>query len=265
MSITIIGAGVMGETILSGLLRSGISPDEIVIAERRADRAAELTKQYAVECCDVAPSVSGATTVLLVVKPADVAGVLTEISSGISADSLIISLAAGITTSFMEQHLPAGTAVARVMPNTPALLEQGMSVISPGSNCTAEHLAQAERLLGTVGRVLVVPESDQDAVTAISGSGPAYIFYIAEAMIAAGESLGISHDVSVELVTQTIFGAATMLRETEVSPEILRQRVSSPGGTTVAAIDTLDAQGVREAFEKAMHAARNRSKELGAS
>lgn len=264
MSITIIGAGVMGETILSGLLRSGISSDEIVIAERRAERVAELTQQYAVECRDIVPSVSDASTVLLVVKPADIAGVLTEISAELTPGALIISLAAGITTSFMEQHLPAGTAVARVMPNTPALLEQGMSVISPGANCTPEHVAQAEHLLGTVGRVLVVPESDQDAVTAISGSGPAYIFYIAEAMIAAGESLGMSHDISVELVTQTIFGAATMLRQTNDAPEILRQRVSSPGGTTVAAINTLDELGVREAFEKAMHAARNRSQELGA-
>ena len=254
----------MGETILSGLLRSGISPSEIVVAERREERAAQLTEQYGVECRQVAPSVSDASTVLLVVKPADIAGVLTEIASELPKEALVISLAAGITTAFMEQHLPAGIAVARVMPNTPSLLEQGMSVISPGKSCTPTHVSQAEQLMGTVGRVLVVPESDQDSVTAISGSGPAYIFYIAEAMIAAGESLGMSHEISVELVIQTIFGAATMLRETDDAPEILRQRVSSPGGTTVAAINTLDELGVRQAFEKAMHAARNRSKELGA-
>jgi pyrroline-5-carboxylate reductase len=263
MTIAIIGAGVMGETVMAGLLDAGTPSSEIVVAERRPERVDELNATYGVRCATLVEAVTDASIVFLVVKPQDVAGVLDEIAPSVASEALVISLAAGITTSFIESKLADGVAVARVMPNTPALLKQGMSAISAGSSCTQEHLNRAETLLGTIGRVVIVPESQQDAVTAISGSGPAYIFYVAEAMYAAGLSLGVEPEVTMELVLQTIFGAATMLRETGVPPEVLRQRVSSPGGTTVAAINTLDEHKVREAFAAAMFAAMNRSVELG--
>jgi len=264
MTIAIIGAGAMGEAVMAGLLDSGTSADEVVVAERRPERVAELNATYGIRCASLTEAVSGASIVFVVVKPQDVAAVLEEMAGAISADALVISLAAGLTTQFIESKLADGIAVARVMPNTPALVKQGMSAISAGSACTQEHLDRAEKLLSAIGRVVVVPESQQDAVTAISGSGPAYIFYVAEAMYEAGLSLDVEPEVTMELVLQTIFGAATMLRETGVAPEVLRQRVSSPNGTTVAAINTLDAHGVREAFAAAMLAAKTRSAELGA-
>lgn len=264
MTIAIIGAGVMGETVMAGLLDAGTSAAEIVVAERRQERVDELHETYGVRCASLLDAVTNASIVFLVVKPQDVAGVLEEMSPAVAADALVISLAAGITTTFIESKLADGIAVARVMPNTPALLKQGMSAVSAGSSCTQEHLNRAETLLSTIGRVVIVPESQQDAVTAISGSGPAYIFYVAEAMYDAGLSLGVEPEVTMELVLQTIFGAATMLRETGVLPEVLRQRVSSPNGTTVAAINTLDEHKVREAFAAAMLAAKTRSIELGA-
>jgi len=264
MTIAIIGAGAMGEAVLAGLLDAGMSASEIVVTENRQERIEELTSTYGVRCESLIDTVIGASIVFIVVKPQDVAGVLEEMAPVVATDTLVISLAAGLTTAFLESKLPDGIAVARVMPNTPSLLKQGMSVMSAGSSCTEEHLDRAEKLLSAIGRVAIVPESQQDSVTAISGSGPAYIFYIAEAMFDAGLSLGVEPEVTMELVLQTIFGAATMLRETGVLPEVLRQRVSSPNGTTVAAINTLDAHGVREAFAAAMVAAKNRSVELGA-
>lgn len=264
MTIAIIGAGAMGEAVMAGLLDSGMNADDVVVAERRPERVDELNSTYGVRCASLIDAVTGASIVFLVVKPQDVAGVLEEMAPVVDSDALVISLAAGLTTAFIESKLADGIAVARVMPNTPALLKQGMSAVSAGSACTQEHLDRAVSLLSAIGRVVVVPESQQDSVTAISGSGPAYIFYVAEAMYDAGLSLGVEPEVTMELVLQTIFGAATMLRETGVQPEVLRQRVSSPNGTTVAAIDTLDAHGVREAFAAAMVAAKNRSVELGA-
>ena len=264
MTIAIIGAGAMGEAVLAGLLDAGMNASEIVVTENRQERIEELTSTYGVRCESLIDTVIGASIVFIVVKPQDVAGVLEEMAPVVATDTLVISLAAGLTTAFLESKLPDGIAVARVMPNTPSLLKQGMSVMSAGFSCTEEHLDRAEKLLSAIGRVAIVPESHQDSVTAISGSGPAYIFYIAEAMYDAGLSLGVEPEVTMELVLQTIFGAATMLRETGVSPEVLRQRVSSPNGTTVAAINTIDAHGVREAFAAAMLAAKTRSAELGA-
>jgi pyrroline-5-carboxylate reductase len=264
MTIAIIGAGAMGEAVLAGLLDAGMSASEIVVTENRQERIEELTSTYGVRCESLLDTVVDASIVFIVVKPQDVAGVLEEMAPVVAPDALVISLAAGLTTAFIESKLPDGIAVARVMPNTPSLLKQGMSVMSAGSSCTQEHLDRAEKLLSAIGRVAIVPEGQQDSVTAISGSGPAYIFYIAEAMYDAGLSLGVEPEVTMELVLQTIFGAAAMLRETGVLPEVLRQRVSSPNGTTVAAINTLDAHGVREAFAAAMLAAKKRSIELGA-
>lgn len=261
-SIAILGAGVMGETLLSGLLRAGRDPADVVITERRADRAAELAQRYGVAVTSNGQAVASADTVVLVVKPQDIGDLLEEIRDRIRHDALVVCIAAGITTVFVEQRLPPGMAVVRVMPNTPALVDQGMAAISPGGHCDAEHLGRAEALLSATGKVLEVPEHHQDAVTAISGSGPAYIFYVVEAMIEAGVLLGLPRATSTDLVVQTLYGAATMLKETEEHPTVLREQVSSPAGTTMAALRQLDDHKVRAAFLTAMEAARNRSREL---
>ncbi len=262
MTIAVFGGGVMGEAILSGLLRAGHAADELVVAERRAERAAELTETYGVAVLDNSAAAEAADTLILVVKPQDMDGLLAEISPHVSHESLVISLAAGITTETLESRTPAGVPVVRVMPNTPALVDEGMSAISAGAHCDDEHLEQAEKLMRSVGHVVRVQEKYQDAVTAISGSGPAYVFYVIEAMIEAGVLLGLPRAVSSELAIQTLVGSAKMLKETGEHPSVLRENVSSPAGTTVAALRVLDDHKVRAAFLSAMEAARNRSHEL---
>ncbi|MBU6347339.1 MAG: pyrroline-5-carboxylate reductase [Actinomycetales bacterium] len=263
MKISLIGAGVMGETILAGMLKSGVTPDQITVAEIRPDRAAELSATYDVTCADIQTSVADANLVFIVVKPQDVLTVLAEISSLISAEAVVASLAAGITCETVESHLPSGQAVVRVMPNTPALVGEGMSGLSAGSNCSEQQLKIVADLLNTVGQTVEIPEELQDALTAVSGSGPAYLFYVMEAMTAAAIKLGLSSELATKLVTQTIFGAATLVRTTGDDPKILRERVSSPNGVTVAATRTLDELGVADAFHSAMQAAVARSIELG--
>ena len=260
--VAIFGAGVMGETLLSGLLRSGRPVDELVITERRADRAAELTAKYGVRVLDNADAADLADTLVLVVKPQDMGALLAEIHDHVAEGNLVVSLAAGITTTYLESRLPQGRAVVRVMPNTPALVDEGMAAISPGSHCDEAHLAEAEGLLASVGKVLRIPERQQDAVTAISGSGPAYIFFVVESMIEAGVHLGLPRSTASDLVIQTLVGSAKMLRETGTHPTVLREQVTSPAGTTAAALRELEIHKVRAAFLAAMEAARNRSREL---
>ena len=265
MSTTaIFGAGVMGETLLSGLIRSGRDVADLSITEKRTDHAAVLNAKYGVSVLDNATAAKSADVLVLVVKPQDMDGLLSEIRDHVVPGNLVVSLAAGITTGYLESRLPEGSSVVRVMPNTPALVDQGMAAVSPGQHCTPEHLDEAEALLRSCGRVVQVPEKYQDAVTAISGSGPAYIFYVVEAMIEAGVVLGLPRATSTELVVQTLFGAATMLKETGEHPTVLRERVSSPGGTTVAALRQLDDHKVRAAFISAIEAAAQRSHELAA-
>lgn len=260
--VAIFGAGVMGETLLSGLLRAGRSADELLVTERRPDRAAELTEKYGVKVLSNVEAADLAETLVFVVKPQDMGALCDEISGHVQRDNLVVSLAAGITTEFLESRLPDGVPVVRVMPNTPALVDQGMAAIAAGAHCDEQHLVEAEELLATVGRVLRVEEKHLDAVTAVSGSGPAYVFYVAEAMIEAGVFLGMPRATATELVVQTLYGSATMLRETGEHPTVLRENVSSPAGTTVAAIRQLDDHKVRAAFVTAMEAARDRSREL---
>jgi pyrroline-5-carboxylate reductase len=260
--VAVVGAGVMGETLVSGLLRAGRRPEEMLLTERRPERAAELRERYGVDVVSNADAAAKADTVLLVVKPQDMADVLDEMAPELSAQTLVISLAAGITTGFIESRLPDDVPVVRVMPNTPALVDEGMSAISRGSHCDEAHLQEAEKLLSSVGRVLRVPEKQQDAVTSISGSGPAYIFFVVESMIEAGVHLGLPRSTATELVVQTVVGSAKLLRETAEHPTVLRERVTSPGGTTAAAIRQLEDHKVRAAFLTAMEAARDRSRAL---
>ena len=261
-TVAILGTGVMGSTLLSGLIRSGRAAGELVITGRNAERAGELARTYGVRLMSNADAARVADTLVLVVKPQDMEGLLAEIRGHVPDGTLVVSLAAGITTGFLEDRLPDGTAVVRVMPNTPALVDEGMAAVSPGLHCDEVHLAEAEELLRSCGKVLRVAEKHLDAVTAISGSGPAYIFYVVEAMIEAGVLLGMPRTTSTELVVQTLYGAATMLKETGLHPTVLREQVSSPGGTTMSALRELDDHKVRAAFVTAMEAAAQRSKQL---
>ncbi len=260
--LAILGAGVMGETVLSGLLRAGWDPGQIIATDRRPERQGELAEAYGIRMLSNSEAVSKADTVLLIVKPQDMNDLLDEITTEIRTDALIISLCAGIATAQIESKLPAGTAVIRVMPNTPAQVDEGMATISPGSHASEEHLKRTTRILSATGRVLTVPERYQDAVTAISGSGPAYLFFVVEAMIEAGVHLGLPRDTATELVVQTMLGSAKLLRETGEHPTVLRERVTSPGGTTAAAIRVLEDHKVRAAFIGAIEAARDRSRDL---
>ncbi|WP_141015286.1 pyrroline-5-carboxylate reductase [Nocardioides sambongensis] len=258
----LIGAGVMGEAILSGLVRSGRPAADLLVGEKRAERAAELEERYGVEVVSNRDAAEWADTVALVIKPQDMVAVLDEIAPALRPGQLLVSLAAGITTELIESHVPAGVAVVRVMPNTPALLGQGMAAISPGSDCDEAQLAEVEAMMSAVGEVVRVPEKQQDAVTAISGSGPAYVFLVAEAMIEAGVQLGLPRPTARELAVQTLLGSTSMLKESGEHPTVLREQVTSPGGTTAAALRELEVQGLRAAFHAALEAARDRSREL---
>jgi pyrroline-5-carboxylate reductase len=258
----ILGAGVMGETLLSGLVRAGRRVDALLVGEKRPDRARELEERYGVAVVSNVDAARKADTVAIVVKPQDMADLLDEVAPELRPGQLVVSLAAGITTAFIEARVPEGVAVVRVMPNTPALVDEGMAAIAPGSHCDDAHLVEAESLMASTGKVLRVPERQMDAVTAISGSGPAYIFFVVESMIEAGVHLGLPRATATELVVQTVVGSATMLRETGSHPVVLREQVTSPGGTTAAALRELEVHKVRAAFLAAMEAARNRSRAL---
>src|ERR687890_2351681 len=258
----ILGAGVMGETLLSGLVRAGRRVDRLLVGEKRPERARELEERYGVAVVSNLEAARKADTVVLVVKPQDMGDLLDEIAGELRAGQLVVSLAAGTTTAFIESRVPDGVAVVRVMPNPPALVDEGMAAISAGSHCDDGHLREAESLLSSVGKVLRIPERQQDAVTAISGSGPAYIFFVVESMIEAGVHLGLPRTTATELVVQTVVGSAKLLRETGEHPTVLREQVTSPGGTTAAAIRQLEDHKVRAAFLTALEAARDRSRAL---
>ena len=262
--VALLGGGKMAEALMAGLIRSGgRSVDEIVITCRREERARELAGKYGVSASlDNAEAARWANVLVLMAKPQDMEVMLEQIRGDVTADDLVISFAAGMRTSFAEKHLPADVPVVRVMSNVPVMVDEAMSVVSPGSRAEDKHVAIAEELLGYVGKVLRLPEVHLDAVTATSGSGPAYFFLLAEAMIEACILLGLSRDVATELIIQTMLGSAKMLRDTGKHPVELREMVTSPGGTTIAAIRHLEEAGVRAAFLNAIDAARHRSAEL---
>ncbi|HEY2639522.1 MAG TPA: pyrroline-5-carboxylate reductase [Streptosporangiaceae bacterium] len=263
--IAILGAGQMGEALISGLLRAGVvSPVELVAAARRSDRAQELRDAHGIEVLSAAAAAGRAQTLVITVKPQDMGALLDEISPAVTPDKLVISVAAGITTAFIGRKLTGEVPVVRVMSNTPVLVDEAMSVISPGSHATEEHLRRAEQLLSPVGKVLRIPESQQDAATALSGSGPAYVYFLVEAMVDAGILLGMPRATALAMVKQAVYGAATMLRDSGEHPVLLREAVTSPGGTTINAIRELEKHGVRAAVLAAIEAASDRGRELGA-
>ncbi len=263
-NVAFLGGGKMGEALVSGLIRSGArKPEELMVTCRREERAHELAERHGVATGTSNPdAVAWADTLVLIVKPQDMETLLGQIAVHVRSTQLVITFAAGIRTTFIESRLREQAPVVRVMSNVPVLVDEAMSVVSPGSRAGDEHLAVAEELLGAVGRVIRLPETHQDAVTATSGSGPAYFFLLAEAMIEACILLGLSRDVASDLIIQTMLGSAKMLRDTGKHPVELREMVTSPGGTTIAAIRHLEQAGVRAAFLNAIDAARQRSAEL---
>jgi pyrroline-5-carboxylate reductase len=263
--LAIVGGGKIGEALLSGLLRGHYSRDDVVVVEKHADRAAYLSAAHGVSVVDIGEAAGTARTVLVAVKPQDISSLLAELAPHVGPSHVVVSVAAGVPTARIEAALGSGVPVVRCMPNTPALVDEAMTAISPGAHATEEHLAVAERLLATVGQVVRVPESQLDAVTALSGSGPAYFFYLVEAMIDAGILLGLPRALAATLIVQSAVGAAVMLRDSGEHPVQLREAVTSPGGTTIAAIRELEVHGVRAALLAAIEAAATRSRELGAS
>ena len=262
-TIAVLGAGKIGEALLSGLLSGGRHADELLFTERAPERSAELTQRYGVDGVSVPEAAKRADVLVVAVKPQDIDPVLDDLAPLLDAGKLVVSLCAGLPTTLYERRLPAGTPVVRVMPNTPMVVGEAMSAISAGRFATPEHLSLVAELLGTVGTVVKVPESQQDAVTALSGSGPAYFFYLVEAMIDAGILLGLPRNVAEKLIVQSAVGAAKMLADTGEHPVTLREAVTSPAGTTINAIRELENHGVRAAMLAAIEAARDRSVELG--
>jgi pyrroline-5-carboxylate reductase len=262
--LAIIGGGKMGEALVAGLLHAGwAEPDEIAVAELHEARRDWLHKEYGIAAlADNAEAARGSTTVLLAVKPQDIDGVLSDLSGVVGADHLVMSIAAGIPIALIESKLGADIPVVRAMPNTPALLREGATGLAAGTHATAEHMTHADEILSAVSKVVHLPEKYLDAVTGVSGTGPAYVFFLAESLIEAAVGVGLPRDVATELSIQTILGAARMLRETGRHPVELREEVTSPGGTTVAAMSVLEHKGVRSAFLDAVRAATERSRQL---
>ena len=259
--IAVLGAGKIGESLIAGLVSSGWT--DLVATARRGERLAELAERYGIETTlSNADAVRGASVVVIAVKPQDIEALLAEIAGAVAASHTVISIAAAIPTALIERHLGNGVPVVRAMPNAPATVHEGMAGIAAGSHATEEHLAVAEDVLAHVGRSVRVAESSMDAVTAVSGSGPAYFALLAESMIEAGILLGLSREISTDLVVQTMLGTAKLLRDEKMHPVELREAVTSPGGTTIAAIRELEQAGVRAAFLNAIQAAMVRSKEL---
>jgi pyrroline-5-carboxylate reductase len=268
--IAILGTGSMGKAILSGLLAAGTSPSNVRVTTKSKNSAEAISSSLGVQATALETDSTAnssiskdAELVILAVKPVMILETLKEVAAVLKPNSLVVSVAAGITTVAMEQHLPGNTAVVRAMPNTPSVVGLGVTGISKGSNVSDEQLDLAVKLFSSVGKVLVVDESKIDALSTISGSGPAYVFYFAEKLITAAKSLGFSDQEASMMVKETFLGSATLLATSPSSPEELRQQVTSPNGTTMQATGRFDAADLEQVFIEATEAALARAKELG--
>jgi len=258
--LQVIGGGRMGEALVGGLVRAGTVPaGDVLVVEAAAARREELAGLLPGVRLAAEPVAAEGT--IIAVKPGDVAAACAAVAA--AGSGRVLSIAAGVTTAALEATLAAGTPVVRAMPNTPSLVGKGAAAIAPGTAATEEDLAWAESLLGAVGTVVRVSEAQLDAVTGLSGSGPAYVFLVAEALIDAGVLAGLPRPTSHQLAVQTLLGAATLLAESDEGPEALRAAVTSPGGTTAAGLRVLEQRGVRAALLDAVAAATERSRELG--
>ncbi len=276
--IAIIGGGSIGEALLSGLLRAGRQVKDLVVAEKHPDRARQLSEMHQVLVTSVADAVENASYVIVAVKPGDVSAVTAEIAEAVakadndSDETVFVSVAAGVSTTFFENKLPAGSPVVRVMPNAPMVVGGGVSAVAAGRFATPEQVKEVAAIFDTVGDVLTVTEAQMDAVTAVSGSGPAYFFLMVEALVDAGVAAGLSREVATELVVHTMAGSAAMLLDRrdsapngvlDTSATALRAIVTSPGGTTAAGLRELERGGLRSAVADAVQAAKTRSEQLG--
>jgi len=263
--IAVIGGGRMGEAIVAGLLAAGVvTPDSIVVADPSAERARAFESHGVAVLADAHEAVPGASTVILAVKPQIIDVVTAHLAQSLDADTIVVSIAAGITCARLESLLPAGTVVIRVMPNTPALVGEGMSVVSGGRAADAAHVERVRALFESLGRAIVLDERYQDAASAISGSGPAYVALFVDALARAGVRQGLTRDVAQALALQTLRGTVALIEGTGTHPEAVIDAVASPGGTTIAAIEALEARGLRRAVFEAVEASVKRAKELGA-
>jgi pyrroline-5-carboxylate reductase len=260
--VAVIGAGVMGEALIAALISSGVNPDHITISEKREDRVQELISKYSIKAASLSANVSDADALLLVVKPQDMATVLEEVKGSINPKAVVITFAAGKTISFISNGLGTGNPVVRVMPNTPTLFGKGMAAASIGAGVSDAQRDFVLGFLAATGKVIEVSEDLQDAVTATSGSGPAYFFAFVEAMVAGAKELGLSEKDATTLTVQTLLGAATLLEESGKSATTLRENVTSPNGTTAAALASFGSDNLNSMVAKAMKAARDRSQEL---
>lgn len=263
--IAVVGGGRIGEALIAGLRESGTEPSDIVVVEAVEARANELAKKYSILATSLDIGCEGADVIVVAVKPQDVPAVVQRIGDAVSDsvnESIVVSLAAGVPTQVLENKLSAGSPVVRVMPNTAMLVGKGVSAVCKGRFARDEHLEQVKTIMESVGAVVVVTEPQMDAVTAVSGSGPAYFFLLVEAMVDAGVEQGLPRDVALKLASGTALGAGAMLTGADEGPAELRYNVSSPGGTTAKAIRSLEAGGLRATVATAMEAAASRSREL---
>lgn len=262
-TVAILGAGALGEILAGGLLRAGWAPDDLSLAARREERCAELTDRLGVMChLDPTAALTGKDVVVIAVKPKDVATLLTQIRGSLAPGQLVVSLAAGVPTGVFERGL-GEVPVIRAMPNTPALVDEAITAYAPGRFVSEEALKDAAAVLDAIGKTVVLEEQLMDAVTAVSGTGPAYVYLLAEALTDAAIREGLPRHAAQLLVDQTLKGTGALLAETELSPIKLRAQVTSPGGTTAAAVHVLEQRGFRAAIEDAVRAAASRSREMG--
>ena len=262
MKIVFVGAGNMAEAIVSGMLKSKIAkPKEVCMTDISAERLNTVTEKYGVDTSlDTPDSVQSADVVVLSVKPQIFPSVWAAIAKSINPDALIVSIMAGVPSSKIEEGNLLR--VVRVMPNTPSLVGEGAAGVAGGTRATESDLLWSEKLMSSVGLAVRVTENELDAVTALSGSGPAYVFYWIESMLEAVNEMGLEKNLSRELALQTIIGAATLMKNSDESAEQLRAKVTSKGGTTAAAIETMEKKGVKTSIISALFAARDRSIEL---
>lgn len=258
-SVALLGVGVMGETILGRMIDDGHAPADIVGSVRPDEPTDRIEQTYGIRMTSAGEAVDGADVVLIVVKPGDVIDLLGEIGGRLKPGAIVASVAAAVPTDIIESRLPEGTSVVRCMANTPARIGEGMTAVSAGTHASNDDVQTVVELLRPTGEVIVVPERYLDAVTAISGSGPAYVFFVVEAMVDAGVMLGLPRTIATELAVQAVYGSAKLLRDVGAHPTVLREAVTSPGGTTAAALRQLEEKGVRAAFLTSIEAGCDRA------
>ncbi len=261
--MAIIGGGNIGTSILKGILKSKVATTEqVVMAEIFKERAAEISEEYSIETVTDCREAGPVDVVLMAVEPRETLGVVRELNGVITPQSLVISVAAGITLQQLASALPQNQPAIRAMPNSPVLIAQGVTAISPGPNATKSHVNAAKQIFGAVGQVVEIEEHHLNAVTALSGSGPSYVYVFIEALIDAGVRVGLDRKTAYTLAAQTVMGSALLALETGKHPAVLKEMVTSPGGTSIAALHAMESAGFRAAIMDGVKAAHDRAREL---